>query len=490
MQRNLFLFFACLITVLVFILGCKKSNDDTNMDDIPVNDTMTTVIDTSSMDSIPTLPQGAILLDPNPQPEGDPAKGYDYLVNGNYLSSGIPIDIFTTVFDPVSANVLNRTGDNATLSPEYTAINHANGVRVVTANCLECHGSYLNGEYIVGLGNINADFTEDRGAVSGGVRLLINENYGPDSPESDAFAFLEKASLATGPHIKTEVVGLNPADHLFAILAAHREPTTLEWSDQTGISFPDKVVATDVPPWWLLKKKNAPLYNGMGRGNFANLFMAASTLTLESLEEAEEIATHFNDVMAFIRSIEAPKYPYAIDESLAAEGKVVFEKTCSTCHGTYGENESYPNLLFPPSIVGTDDAAVNGGEGFDQFINWFNNSYFATGNDAPGTLEETGGYVAQPLDGIWASAPYIHNGSVPTLYEMLKSDARKDYWRRDKSSVYDQVNVGWTYSEESSKIDKHTYDNSLYGYGNGGHTFGDHLTDENRMAVIEYLKTL
>ena len=111
----------------------------------------------------------------------------------------------------------------------------------------------------------------------------------------------------------------------------------------------------------------------------------------------------------------------------------------------------------------------------------------------PSFTGPTDGYVAPPLDGIWASAPYFHNGSVPTLYEVLKSTARPEVWARTGISYdYNWEKIGWNYSTDPKGKDyrKWTFDTTVPGYGNGGHTFGDKLTEEERWAVVEYLKTL
>lgn len=114
-------------------------------------------------------------------------------------------------------------------------------------------------------------------------------------------------------------------------------------------------------------------------------------------------------------------------------------------------------------------------------------------------LEATDGYVAQPLTGIWATAPYFHNGSVPTLEAVLDSSKRPGFWRRSfSSSDYDPRAVGWRFRARSqgkaSVADARErallYDTTLPGYSNAGHTFGDDLDAGERRAVLEYLKTL
>jgi len=101
------------------------------------------------------------------------------------------------------------------------------------------------------------------------------------------------------------------------------------------------------------------------------------------------------------------------------------------------------------------------------------------------------GYIAPPLDGIWVTAPYLHNGSVPTLEALLNSDLRPKYWSRDfDKPEYDYQKLGWKYTKEEKPGGKTVYNTDLPGYGNYGHNYGDKLKEKERKAIIEYLKTL
>ena len=111
--------------------------------------------------------------------------------------------------------------------------------------------------------------------------------------------------------------------------------------------------------------------------------------------------------------------------------------------------------------------------------------------DHPARLEPFTGYIAPPLDGVWITAPYLHNASVPTLEAILNSKIRPAYWSRDfDHPQYDYEKLGWKFSTESKGGSKTVYDTTVPGYGNYGHYFGDVLSDAERKAVIEYLKTL
>ena len=67
---------------------------------------------------------------------------------------------------------------------------------------------------------------------------------------------------------------------LAALLVSHRDPQTLQWSDKNLLPLPNEIIPTDVPAWWLLKKKNAMFYNGFGRGDFGRFLMASNLLTV------------------------------------------------------------------------------------------------------------------------------------------------------------------------------------------------------------------
>lgn len=440
---------------------------------------------------IPPPPAGTSIIEGSPQRGGDAQAGYDYLRYGDFVDSGIPIALFETVFGADEENVLDRTGDNATIPPDYNAVNAPNGVRVVAPNCFTCHAQKLNGEYIVGLGNSFSDYTTDRSATFSGVDAAIELFYGADSPEWEAYQPFRDAGLATAPYLVTEAVGVNTADKLTAVLAAHRDKDDLTWHDEPTLPIPELTVPTDIPAWWLMKKKTAMFYNGSGRGDLARIMMASSLLTLKDSDKAEEVDTHFGDVYAFLQSIEPPVYPEAVDNVQMIRGRKVFNNHCSKCHGAYGEEEEYLNLLVDIEVIGTDPLLVNYGSDYADFVEWFNTGWFGQGDNAA-RFEFGNGYVAPPLDGVWATAPYLHNGSVPTLEDLLNSPQRPTYWKRTlNDSDYNFEKVGWNYSEEAaSNGDKSIYDTTLPGYGNEGHYFGDVLTDVERSDLIEYLKTL
>jgi mono/diheme cytochrome c family protein len=431
---------------------------------------------------------GPVFIEPSKQRSGDAKAGYTYLTEGDYLKSGIPFSFFKMVFKRPGDD-LGRKGLNQNIPYSFDAIIAPNGERIVSPNCLQCHAQEFNGKVIIGMGNSLSDYTNN----NAGTALLLEKflKSGPRNEKKLEAARNFIQSVATiSPYLVIETKGVNVADRLAALLAAHRDPKTFKWSDTALLPIPDEIIPTDVPAWWLLKKKNAMFYSGFGRGDFGRFLMASNLLTVTDTSEAAEVDTHFNDVLAYIYSLQPPVYPRAVNEQLAERGKLIFEASCSDCHGTYGANSFYPNLLIPEEDIQTDSMLYSSNYSSPQFVNWFNQSWFTTG-DHPAKLVPFKGYIAPPLDGIWATAPYLHNGSVPDLESLLNSRLRPKYWSRDfKNPQYNLDSPGWKYREETSAINKETYNTTLKGYSNAGHYFGDNLTNDERKAVIEYLKTL
>ncbi len=211
----------------------------------------------------------------------------------------------------------------------------------------------------------------------------------------------------------------------------------------------------------------------------------------------------FRDVYAYLSSLRAPKYPRPVDPGLAAKGAKLFEQNCAECHGTYGHTSdlesiaSYPNAMVPIDQIGTDPVRhaalpVDGREHYAR-------SWFAHAGDADEreTLTDPAGYVAPPLDGVWASAPYFHNGSVPTLWHLLHPTQRPAVWRRVSDALNDSKvglsietfdRVPW--DESDVAVRRSYFDTRRFGKSAAGHDFPDQLNEPEKQAVLEYLKTL
>ena len=210
----------------------------------------------------------------------------------------------------------------------------------------------------------------------------------------------------------------------------------------------------------------------------------------------------FADILAYFKSLRAPKYPFEIQGALVTQGETLFVDHCARCHGTYGEKWTYPNKIVAIDEIGTDPKRYHGIT--EKFGRYYAKSWFAqpefNGKGPAYPPIPTDGYQAPPLDGLWATAPYFHNGSAPTVSHVLNSKARPARFTRSYKTGaddYDPVKLGWKYREVGPadltlppRERRKVYDTTQPGRGNGGHTYGDDLTEEQRAAVIEYLKTL
>jgi mono/diheme cytochrome c family protein len=185
----------------------------------------------------------------------------------------------------------------------------------------------------------------------------------------------------------------------------------------------------------------------------------------------------------WLRDLPAPKYPYAIDQQLANKGGEIYQRQCASCHAPGGATTG---KVVPVDQVGTDRHRLD---------MWTQAAADAYNNYEPGyswgfkAFHKTNGYVSLPLDGIWLRAPYLHNGSVPTLTDLFApADQRpKLFWRG--YDVYDQERVGFVSSgPEAERYFR--FDTSVIGNSNQGHLWGTDLSAEDKKALIEFLKTL
>ena len=100
------------------------------------------------------------------------------------------------------------------------------------------------------------------------------------------------------------------------------------------------------------------------------------------------------------------------------------------------------------------------------------------------------GYQAMPLDGIWMRAPYLHNGSVPTLRDLLEPEEKRSKTFYRGCDLYDPDNAGFLTSGPVAERTGWRLDVAVRGNGNQGHVYGTDLTNAEKQALLEYLKTL
>jgi hypothetical protein len=249
----------------------------------------------------------------------------------------------------------------------------------------------------------------------------------------------------------------------------------------------------DAPPFWNVKKKTSLYIDGHAPKTPRPLmqFLLIPRVTPENLTEWEP---DFVDLLAWIESLEPPKYPFDIDRDLAARGEPIFKDNCARCHGTYGPNGKYEQQTIAIDEIGTDP--VRWKSLTPAHRQWVKDGWVSRFGQDPVDVNSIG-YIAPPLDGIWASAPYFHNGSVPTLWHVLHPGDRPVVWKRSEDG-YDREKVGLeveTFDKVPSSVKyaahrRRYFNTKLNAKSAAGHTFPNVLDEDQKRALLEYLKTL
>lgn len=255
------------------------------------------------------------------------------------------------------------------------------------------------------------------------------------------------------------------------------------------IKFPmdDTFGPTDMPAIWNLKKYDkGKTLNWAGDSHDAYSVVIDSALGLlgAAPRDKQEFLAQVNWLLQYLRDKAPPRFPFPIDQKKAEAGRTVFDRECAGCHAS-----DKTGTRLPLSAVNTDPGRL---ESWSKLAAIEANKVVAgMGIERKGLVEEKlEGYNAVYLDGIWLRAPYLHNGSVPTLRDLLKPAAErpKQFWRG--YDLYDPVNVGFVSSGPGAKEEGTPFDVTSKAGSNRGHEFGTKLPGSEKDALIEYLKTL
>ncbi len=254
----------------------------------------------------------------------------------------------------------------------------------------------------------------------------------------------------------------------------------------------------DAPPFWNVKKKTRLYIDAFAPSDHRAL-MQFAMIPENSGERLRSWEDDFRAIYAWILECESPQYRWPINQQLAGTGRKIFNQNCAQCHGTYGdqqagEKDTYPNRVVPIDEIGTDRVR------FDALTRdhkqSYANAWIAREAQIPVEVDSPG-YIAPPLDGVWASAPYFHNGSVPTLWHVLHPESRPTVWKRSIDG-YDTQRVGLEVESleaiPASVRDGHErrkfFDTQRFSKSAAGHEFPNALNEDEKQAVLEYLKTL
>ena len=344
-------------------------------------------------------------------------------------------------------------------------------------NCLTCHAGRVDGRVIPGLPNTHLD-----------LQTLFEDVRRTKLRMLKPLAHLDLVSTtvplsSTRGTTNSVVFGIVLGNYRDKDMAVHlnRPPPKLLHHDM------------DAPPLWNVRLKSSLYCDAFAPKNHRVLMQFIllpnhGPDTLTSWEPA------FQDILAWIESLRPPEYSGPIDRKLAASGQELFRNNCSSCHGTYGKDRKYPERVVPLETIGTDPTRLRALT--IKHRRWMQAGWLSRYGKDPVVIEPSG-YLAPPLDGIWATAPYLHNGSVPTLWHLLHPGQRPSVWSR-RDDTFDHKRVGITVdthpgvpkSVKTARQRRGYFDTTKQGKSASGHLFPDKLTEPQKRAVLEFLKTL
>ncbi|MGE4134050.1 MAG: c-type cytochrome, partial [Bdellovibrionales bacterium] len=255
--------------------------------------------------------------------------------------------------------------------------------------------------------------------------------------------------------------------------------------------MPLQAAEVDPPSMWNQRGRGNSHWDG-SMGGVVHRNAGAAQASLSKPVNLENISK----ITAFLEDLPSDPYPFDVDMERARTGKQLFQSNCVSCHGNQ-------NKVISAAEIGTDANRMNHftAKGA-QFLGGLlalicgNGKHCtkATGEVySPAELSiKTDGYVGGRLDGIWARAPYLHNGSVPTLYALLTNDRPEKFYRG--ALTYDREKVGFTWDKNLPGSVE--YNTKLDGNSNQGHSDPLYLgknwknQPEDLKDLLEYLKTL
>jgi mono/diheme cytochrome c family protein len=365
------------------------------------------------------------------------------------------------------------------------------GMKVGVLGCVACHSGKAAGEYIIGLGNKNIDVGQIGSDAYLGMKV-----WGAAPRSNPKFKEVHERALKftkglSGKNISNLTQGLVPTS---LIRSWFYEVQKIPFPE----NFPRGQVK--VPHLWGYgeKRKSGSFWDGEGNGELAGWGIAVELYAGQIPENVREYYDKVHKAEDYLGEFLPPKYPFKIDRELSKKGQAIYQASCQGCHGKH-ERDNFDHPIYdqpkhiPWTVVQTDRDRLNAlTEELYQLIE--KNPL----NDVIQSVrKKTPGYVAPKLWGIWARFPYLHNASVPTIYDLLmepqlrpKTFSLKNAGERER---FDESKLGLTQVSTDQEIFKRRlFDVSREGHSNQGHYFESFkkLTHENRLELIEYLKTL
>ncbi len=250
-----------------------------------------------------------------------------------------------------------------------------------------------------------------------------------------------------------------------------------------ALPLDDTIGNSDMMPLWNERQHQGFVYHWDGLETSLTETVQTGALGDGATRKSINLAG-LERVEAFIKDVQPPKYPFAIDSNLAQNGQAIFDNNCATCHAFGGERTG---TVIPVAEVGTDRHRLDmwtqeASEAYNAYADGYSYDFKH--------IQKTDGYLSPSLEGLWLRAPYLHNGSVPYLDDLLEvPDQRTKVFYRGYN-VYNPDKVGFVSEGTQAQKTGFKYDTNVEANSNQGHLYGTELAADDKKALIEYLKTL
>jgi hypothetical protein len=440
-----------------------------------------------------------VLLRDVPVRYADPDDRYKYGSFGTEVDS-MPFAVWEAL-PRVCPDMLPGPGGYASLGliseegreqPIGVSRRRVGGVERMGVNCAMCHVGTVREHpgapprVVLGMPNQQLDFAR---YVQFQLGCVADPRFTPDETVSAmrAHRALSGAEAAFHRYLVVPAVKRLTADKAaqFTWYAGRPEPgpgrldTPNSLKRMLGLDItPDSVGTVDFPSVWnQAARANRFVHwdaNSPSLSERDHITAAIAGATTESLDDDE-----LTWIETWLARLPPPEYPFPIDRERAARGAVTYERQCASCHVQRSLD------VTGIEVIATDRYRLDALSA--DLVARMNAFGGRTGTAAH--YRKTGGYSNVLLDGIWARAPYLHNGSVPTMRDLLEPPDRRPTVFYTGSTVYDQEGMGFVSSGSSAHAGTFRVDTRLPGNGNGGHDYGTTLSGEDKRDLLEFLKT-
>jgi mono/diheme cytochrome c family protein len=458
-----------------------------------------------------------------------PSGSYEYLDGGVNTRFNLPLmrGKITQTFELILGESVGDASESALAQATSTVLTTLEELHAIDPNYFYANFKFGNTRFDRDYESAQIDmFRAEAGTlIETFVERIAHEKTGYDALVRKNYAGIEQ-------QMNDGIPGMADATGLMASNAYGELENLPVVGWFASLILPKSQGITDYMSVWEQDKRKASwsqdgkeLVNGGGQWNgsipipiYRNI---AAELTL-GLDNTDVRVAAFAEEL--LDGLPASPYPFSVDVELANTGKRLFEENCAGCHQPHN-GKVYDNLGTPM--------------GRANVINWITalgarSRFYETCNEST-TVELHGlkvepcaqfenvslsgksslimrpvsqqrGYSARPLSGIWAQAPYLHNGSVPTLYHVLVANERPQTFLRGIEE-YDQEKLGFVWKEEDVRFTESLNNamlfdtNAIPALNSSGHseviTDGDNTykldwsdDKEGASAILEYLKVL